>query len=105
MRKFAIITALIISLLLGKAFSLPTIQMGKTYPRAFVVEELDYERDMVIVSDAVGMEWEFEEIEDWDVGDVVVAIMNDNGTEIITDDYFVDIRFGGYIFPTCYYGY
>ena len=60
-------------------------------------------REMVIVTDAVGFEWEFEEIEDWEVGDMVVAIMSTNGTDILTDDYFVEIQFAGYINPIEYW--
>ena len=102
--KKAIITLLIMtSLLACVGFANPKREMGDYYPRAFVVSQLDYARDMVIVTDAVGFEWEFEEIEDWEVGDMVVAIMSTNGTDILTDDYFVEIQFAGYINPIEYW--
>lgn len=93
----------IASLLLVVGFATPKREMGNYYPRAFVVSQLDQERDMVIVTDAVGFEWEFEEIEDWEVGDMVVAIMDSNGTDIITDDSFYEIRFAGYNNPLAYW--
>ena len=98
-KKMLVTLALITSLLACVGFANPKREVGRFYPRAFVVSELDYERDMVIVTDAVGLEWEFEEIEDWEIGDMVVAIMNDNATEIITDDYFYEIEWSGYNFP------
>ena len=72
---------------------------GEIYPRTFMVVNLESETDTVVCIDAVGMEWAFEGIEDWEIGDLVSAIMNDNGTENITDDYFTEIRYAGYISP------
>lgn len=103
MKRIVITLAIIGSLLACVGFANPKREMGDYYPRAFVVSQLDYARDMVIVTDAVGFEWEFEEIEDWEVGDMVVAIMSDNGTAELTDDYFVEIQFAGYINPIEYW--
>lgn len=94
----------IASLLLVVGFANPPKETGDLYPRAFVIRELDYARDMVIVTDAVGMEWEFSEIDDWQIGDMVVAIMSDNGTNIMSDDYFVEIGWAGYYNPLAYWG-
>lgn len=69
------------------------------YPRAFIVTELDKAKDVVTVVDSVGYEWEFYGTEDYEKGDLVVAIMSDNGTpENIFDDYFMNIRYGGFNF-------
>ena len=56
----SVLAILIASLLLVVGFATPKREMGNYYPRAFVVSQLDQERDMVIVTDAVGFEWEFE---------------------------------------------
>lgn len=101
----SVMLLLIVSLLFVVGFKTPKTEVGDYYPRAFVVSEVDYDRDMVVVTDAVGFEWEFEECEDWEVGDMVVAIMSTNGTEEITDDSFVEIRFAGYIDPIPYWSY
>lgn len=103
MKRIVITLAIIGSLLACVGFTNSKREMGDYYPRAFVVSQLDYARDMVIVTDAVGFEWEFEEIEDWEVGDMVVAIMSDNATPIMSDDYFVKIQFAGYINPIEYW--
>ena len=103
MKRIVIMLAIIGSLLACVGFANSKREMGDYYPRAFVVSQMDYARDMVIVPDAVGFEWEFEEIEDWEVGDMVVAIMSTNGTDILTDDYFVKIQFAGYINPIEYW--
>ena len=102
-KKMLVALVFIASLLTCVAFATPKKEMGNYYPRAFVVSELDYSRDMVIVTDAVGFEWEFEEIEDWEIGDMVVAIMYDNGTNVMSDDSFYDISFAGYIYPIEYW--
>ena len=98
-KKICAIAILIIGLLACVAFAHPQKSEEKLYPRAFVITELDYENDLVIVEDATEHIWDFEEIEDWEIGDMVVAIMSDNGTEIMSDDYFVEIRWAGYNFP------
>ena len=106
MRKiFITLLVLMVSLLFVVGFKTPEKETGHYYPRAFVVDKLDYARDKVIVTDAVGMEWEFAECEDWEKGDMVVAIMSDNGTPIMSDDYFVEIQFAGYIDPVAYWSY
>lgn len=104
-KRMVVTLVLIASLLSVVGFKTPEKETGHYYPRAFVVDKLDYDRDMVIVTDAVGLEWEFSECDDWEKGDMVVAIMCDNGTEIMTDDYFVEIRFAGYIDPIAYWSY
>lgn len=96
---------LIMSLLIALGLTTSPMEMGNYYPRAMVVTQLEKETDTVICVDGVGLEWEFNEIDDWEVGDVVAAIMCDNGTPEIYDDYFVEIRFSGYINPIEYWEY
>ena len=68
-----------------------------TYPRAMEIVEVDKARDMAVCVDAVGMEWEFTEPEDLEVGDLVICIMYDKGTkETILDDEIVDVVWSGY---------
>lgn len=65
------------------------------YPKTFVVTETDVTRDVVVCTDYNGNEWEFDCIEDWQVGDVVSAVMDGKGTASIYDDEFVMCRYGG----------
>lgn len=99
MRKLFVTLVLILSLLPHVAFATPSTEMGNYYPRAMEIVELNYEDDIVVCEDATGHIWEFYDTDDWEVGDLVVAILCKNGTEVITDDYFVDIRWSGYYEP------
>ena len=69
------------------------------YSQTFVVIDLETETDTVVCMDATENLWEFQGIEDWQKGDIVSAIMTDNGTpDDVTDDEFVSIRYSGYIY-------
>lgn len=65
------------------------------YARAGVITEFDYENDIVYFIDDVGYTWAFYGIEDWTIGDIVVCIMNDNGTEEIFDDSILSTYYSG----------
>lgn len=81
---------LILSLLIGNLHF---------YPRAMEIVEIDRTTDTAICVDAVGMEWEFSEPEDLEVGDLVICTMFNKGTEnTITDDEIVDVIWSGYYF-------
>lgn len=64
------------------------------YPDAGIVTGVDRETDTVTWTDGYH-DWCFEGTEDWMVGDGIAAIMDDNGTEIVTDDVIVSIRYIG----------
>ena len=53
-------------------------------------------QDALVLIDSTGNEWIWYGIEDYDVGDIVAAIMDDNGTEIIYDDAIITMRYTGY---------
>lgn len=73
----------------------PLYTLANTYPR--VMEIVEIVDDTAICVDATGMEWEFTEPEDLEVGDIVICTMYDNGTkETIVDDEIVDVRWSGY---------
>ena len=77
--------------------ALTTLTLANTYPRAMEIVEIDKANDIAICVDAVGLEWEFTEPEDLEVGDIVICTMYDNGTkETIVDDVIVDVRWSGY---------
>lgn len=75
-----------------------TTAHASEYPQAFTVTALDQRTDTVTVTTASGFDYSFFGIEDWMLGDIAAAIMDNNGTEDITDDRIVDIRYAGYIF-------
>ena len=64
------------------------------YPDAGIVTGVDRETDTVTWTDGWN-DWCFEGTEDWMVGDGIAAIMDDNGTETVTDDVIVSVRYIG----------
>jgi len=70
--------------------------MSHVYPRCGVVCEVNRADDVVTIVDGTGMEWQLTECEDWDEGDWVAMIMDDNGTpDNIYDDIITDAVYGG----------
>jgi hypothetical protein len=66
------------------------------YPLTVQVAELDHEADVVVCVDSAGNGWEFYGVEDWQVGDFVSLLMDDNGTpETIYDDVITMTRYAG----------
>ena len=71
--------------------------LNNTYPRAMEIVEIDKGNDIAICVDAVGHEWEFDEPEDLEVGDIVICTLYDNGTkDTFIDDEIIDVRWSGY---------
>ena len=91
MKKFIAIVALFTLIV---AFS---VARAEIYPQTFVVGNVDYERNVMILVDCNENEWECFDIEDYDIGDIIAAIMDDNNTEIIFDDEIVTLRYAGYM--------
>lgn len=70
---------------------------SKIYPLTTYVVELDKANDIVICKDFNGNLYAFQGIEDWLIGDICSMIMSDNGTETITDDKILFVKYDGYI--------
>lgn len=64
----------------------PRYAAANLYAEAGVVTELDYTADVVTFMDARGMYWSFYGVEDWQVGDLLCAILYDAGTLDPLDD-------------------
>lgn len=69
---------------------------AELYPQIFVVNEIDYSQDSLILTDFNGNDWIWIEVKDYNIGDIVAAIMDDNNTEIIYDDNIINLRYTGY---------
>lgn len=72
-----------------------TAVRAETYPAVFVVHEIDRTTDTMTLIDFNGWMWDVCGAEDFETGDVVGAIMDDMGTEIIYDDEVQCIRYCG----------
>jgi len=63
---------------------------AEQYPRVFIVNDLNYNNDVVVFSDVNNELWTWNGIEDWQLFDVAAAIMDDNDTpNNIYDDVIV----------------
>lgn len=67
------------------------------YPMSATVTDLNRTTDTVTFETATGNLFAFRGCEDWQVGDTCAAIMYDNGTEIVTDDVILSVRYAGRI--------
>lgn len=88
--KKAAILVLALVLVFGTAYA-------EIYPMAFSVVDVNHEEDVIMLLDGNGNEWIWEGAEDWMVGDVAAAIMEDKDTDCIYDDEIVSLRYCGYI--------
>lgn len=74
-----------------------SVASAEIYPQAFVVSEINYEENTILLIDCNGEGRIWEDIEDYEVGDIIAAIMDDSETETIYDDIIVMIRYAGYM--------
>ena len=71
-------------------------EVGTDYPQGFIVTEVNQEEDTITLTTATGYDYIWTGSEDWQEGDQVVAIMNDNGTPSILDDSIICIKYVGF---------
>lgn len=74
-----------------------SVASAEIYPQAFVISEVNYEENTILLVDCNGEGWIWEGIEDYGVGDIIAAIMDDSKTETIYDDIIIMIRYAGYM--------
>jgi len=77
-----------------------TITAATIYAQTFYVTEVvsTPTETIVVCQDFNGLEWTFtSDDEAWYEGDIVSAIMDSKGTEIIYDDEFVTVKYSGYL--------
>ena len=70
------------------------ILMGcQVYPKTAFVVDVDRNLNIVTAMDVNGYKWQFTDCDDWQIGDGVSMIVSDNGTEIVTDDVVLSVRY------------
>lgn len=69
--------------------------VNNLYPMNTVVQEVDYDNDVVVCADCEGNLWEFTEVKDWEEGDFATLLMDNQGTKEIEDDEIVKIEYNG----------
>lgn len=69
---------------------------ANTYPKTTICLAVNHQTEVVTVTDCNGTEWQFNGCQDFEEGDLIALIMNDNGTpDTIWDDTVVTARYSG----------
>lgn len=87
----------------GRAFLAPQKQVSaETIPSEYVlraeVVEVDPLEDCVVCEDINGEAWEFYRADDFQQGEFVLLLMNDNATETTYDDEVLDVCLDPFIY-------
>ena len=77
------------------AFLLALLAAFGLYPLTGIVVDLNETTDTVTVETSTGNLFAFHGVEDWQIGDTAAAIMYSNGTETVTDDIILSVRYYG----------
>lgn len=94
MKKMIMVILVVVLSLVGLAHS-------EEYAMVAMVDQVDLATDCFSAIDFGGYNvWEFDEVEDWMVGDLVAMVMEDNGTAEVSDDDVISYRYVGYVDPT-----
>lgn len=65
--------------------------------RAGIIIKINTEEDYCVVEDSCGLFWEFQGVDDYEIGDLVIMTMWDAETESIFDDEIINVTYSGYI--------
>ena len=88
---------LMLSLIASLCGTSVPVEQQEIHVRTMEIVQLDYNADVVYCIDSVGFEWAFCGCEDYAEGDLVTAIMSNNGTpQTILDDVILDTEYSGY---------
>lgn len=74
---------------------LKDLDENKTYPLTAKVTKVNKKKNVVTVQDYSGNKWKFRGCEDYENGDVVSMLIDSNGTEKVTDDIILQVRYSG----------
>lgn len=86
----------VVTLAAFSVFASETKSGVNTYPKTTVCLAVNHQTDTVTVADCNGTEWQFNGCQDFEEGDLIALIMNDNGTQnYIWDDTVVTARYSG----------
>ena len=100
-KTFIIITIgiiIIVGLITVCSFNLGSGNREKNlYPLSTIVWKVNEGNNKVTVMDFNGNLWQFNGIEDWEVGDVASLIMDSKNTDTIFDDEIVKAQYNGFI--------
>ena len=99
-----IIAAIIIILLLLTISGIVTVAKSRArvnymknhwYPQCGTITEIYRKADMMVITDSTGNEWLWEGVEDFQTRDHVSMVIDDNGTDFVSDDKILKIQYMG----------
>ena len=91
------IVTMLTSLFLG-GMSSKDIDNAGFYAETMAIIEVNTEDEIISCMSFNGNVWEFEDTcGDWEIGDVCSVLMCDNGTEIVTDDIIMSVKYSGWV--------
>lgn len=101
MKTSAIVFSILVILAICLMFFTIGYFCGRTninnyYAMTAKVVDISRPLDRVTIEDSNGNLWQFDGIEDYEVGDFCSCVMNDNNTELIFDDEIVSVQYAGY---------
>lgn len=67
------------------------------YPKTGIITEINETANTAIFTDKNGHEWKFEDIEDYEIGDIISVIMDGKKTMSIYDDKILAVNYSGTI--------
>lgn len=86
-----------ILLALALVFTLTASVIADMYPSIMIIVDIDKNADEVVCDDFVGNEWAFYGAEDYQIGDIISVIMDDNNSKTIYDDEIITTRYTGLV--------
>lgn len=72
------------------------VRESSVYPKSMIIVAVDRETDLVTLSTCSGLLYEFYGVLDYEEGDIVALIMDDNGTEDVRDDIILAHQYCGW---------
>ena len=72
---------------------LALISSGTIYPDAMTIMEIS--GDLVTIESSTGNQFQFCGAEDYEEGDLVAVLMYSKGTDKVTDDIIIRVRYAG----------
>lgn len=98
MKKVAFTVCMIVCTIIGYVGGFKHFQ-NDVYSMTAIVSNLDYENDIVTISDFNGRLYCFYGCEDWQIDDIASVVMLKKGTETILDDEIIDVKYSGVYAP------
>jgi len=100
MKKFQFIAICVLCVLILvvsiKMFNISTVHIPETRISCGIITNIDSNDNSLVIEDLTGNEWVFDDMPNWQLGDVVIIKFNTNHTIMIEDDEIISIEYCGH---------